>query len=528
MRGEITSGDEVKRKLNEEWNHLYAIMVELCIKLGRYNKAIEYADRSKARNLVELIATRDAYSQGEIPPEIRQRLQQLRQAIDDEKHRLAQQEEKNRDYRHITQLREELQEKSPYKPLEFQQIQSLLDPETAILEWYILDNKFLTFILTPKTLHFWKSSPEDIKNLIDWTNAYLGDYQTNKTQWQNCLPQRLETLAKILHLDDILHTLFQQFPTCKKLILIPHRYLHLFPIHALPTQFVVSPSGLTASPKGVTTNLIDLFPKGVSYAPSCQILQQAQNRSRPHFNQLFAIQNPTEDLHFTDLEVEAIQNYFNQPHILKHKKAEKTALNFKNAHCTHFSCHGYFNFNDPLKSALILTNSEFPPPPPQDDQTRYLPLQNGNLLDLGKCLTLEDILQLDLTKCRLVTLSACETGITDFTSSSDEYIGLPSGFMLAGSPNVVSSLWAVNDLSTALLMIRLYQNLKNGETVSLALKHAQTWLRDATAEGLQQWSSQLTLRPTYRRQFRQFSRMVSTEKPFASPYYWAGFCAIGS
>jgi len=92
---------------------------------------------------------------------------------------------------------------------------------------------------------------------------------------------------------------------------------------------------------------------------------------------------------------------------------------------------------------------------------------------------------------------------------------------------VVSTLWTVNDLSSALLMIRFYQNLHNGETVPLALKHAQILLRDATAEELQQWSSQLKLRPTYRQQLRRFSKMESTAKPFASPYYWAGFCAIG-
>jgi CHAT domain-containing protein len=52
--------------------------------------------------------------------------------------------------------------------------------------------------------------------------------------------------------------------------------------------------------------------------------------------------------------------------------------------------------------------------------------------------------------------------ITDFTSTSDEYIGLPSGFILAGAANVVSTLWAVNDLSTALFMIHFYQRVHEG------------------------------------------------------------------
>lgn len=40
--------------------------------------------------------------------------------------------------------------------------------------------------------------------------------------------------------------------------------------------------------------------------------------------------------------------------------------------------------------------------------------------------------------------------------SAEEYIGVPVGFMLAGVPCVISSLWAVPDLSTALLMERFY------------------------------------------------------------------------
>ncbi|GAB4304176.1 MAG: hypothetical protein Fur0025_45800 [Oscillatoriaceae cyanobacterium] len=522
IRGEITSGDEARRKLNEEWVIVYRGMVEVCLELGKYNDAIEYADRSKARNLTELIATRDAYPGGEIPAEVHQHLQQLRQAISEEDRRL--QQDPNPDYTHITQLREEFQAKYPYKPLKFPDIQSLLDDETAILEWYILGDKFLTFTLTRQTFNLWTSSQEDQKKLGDWTNAYLNDYRNNKTQWQNQLPQRLEQLAQILHMDEILQNLREKFPKCQKLILIPHRFLHLFPLHALPV----------AAGENQRQTLQELFPKGVNYAPNCQVLQQAQKRinQRPDFNQLFAIQNPTQDLHFTDIEVAAIQSLFNPHHILEYEAAEKAAIldgdNLKNAHCTHFSCHGYFNFEDALKSALILAKSEFTPPPPSEDQSRYIPLRNGKLLDLSKCLTIEDILRLDLSNCRLVTLSACETGITDFTSTSDEYIGLPSGFILAGSQNVVCSLWAVNDLSTALLMIRFYQNVKQGETVTLALKHAQIWLRDATAEALQQWSSQLNLRPTYRQQLRRFSTMEATAKPFASPYYWAGFCAIGA
>jgi len=522
LRGEITSGDEAKRKLNEEWMGLYVLIVEVCLELGRYTDAIEYVDRSKARNLTELIATRDAYPGGEISAEDRQRLQQLRQAISEEDRRLKQ--DPNPDYTHISQLREEFQANYPYKPLKFPDIQSLLDDETVILEWYVLDDKFLTFTLTNQTLNLWTSSEEDRQNLIDWTVAYMDDYDNN-SQWRDSLPQRLETLAQILHLDEIQANLRQNFPNCQKLILIPHRFLHLFPLHALPV----------ATEDGEGKFLQDLFPKGVGYAPNCQVLQQAQNRSRPDFNRLFAIQNPTQDLQFTDMEVEAIQSLFNPHQVLKHDQAEKAAIDketLKNAHCTHFSCHGYFNFEDALKSALILAKSEFTPPPPTDDPSRYLPTKDNKLLDLEKCLTLEDILRLDLTNCRLVTLSACETGITDITSTSDEYVGLPSGFILAGSPNVVSTLWAVADISTAIFMIEFYQTLQQQPELSvvLALRQTQTWLRSATVQDLLDWVDGCAVISPERREEMKSTLAgwyVPDFKRFSSPYYWAAFCAIG-
>ncbi|EKD11281.1 CHAT domain-containing protein [Limnospira platensis] len=528
LRGEIGADSEgYKRNFNEQWNKVYRGMVEVCLELGRYQDAIEYVDRSKARNLVELIATRDAYPGGVIPEKIAQQLKALKIAIYQEERRL--QEEENPDTTHLNQLRQQKQQLEPYKPLHFQAMQELLDEETAIWEWYILPDKFLTFTLTAQSFNLWTSSQEDRQNLIDWGNAYLRDYRNrDNSQWRETLAQRLEELAKILHLDEILHNLRQNFPNCQKLILIPHRYLHLFPLHALP---VTTEEG--------KTYLQDLFPKGVGYAPNCQVLQQAQNRQRPHFNRLFAIQNPTQDLRFTDMEVEAIQSLFNPHKVLKHDQAEKAALDaetLKNAHCTHFSCHGYFNFEDALKSALILAKSEFTPPPPTDDPSRYLPLEDNKLLDLQKCLTLEDILRLDLTSCRLVTLSACETGITDITSTSDEYIGLPSGFILAGSPNVVSTLWAVADISTAIFMIQFYQTLQQQPELSvvLALRQTQTWLREATVQDLLDWVDSCEVISEKRREEMQKRLTFSywknklDAKRFESPYYWAAFCAIGA
>ena len=74
-------------------------------------------------------------------------------------------------------------------------------------------------------------------------------------------------------------------------------------------------------------------------------------------------------------------------------------------------------------------------------------------------LTLADVVaRSDLGASRLAILSACETGLTDIRRAPDEYLGLPAGFLRAGAPAVVSTLWAVNDFSTMLLMERFYRH----------------------------------------------------------------------
>ncbi|MEH2220087.1 MAG: CHAT domain-containing protein [Nostoc sp.] len=315
----------------------------------------------------------------------------------------------------------------------------------------------------------------------------------------------MKKLAEILHIEKIIDLVPEQ---CKRLILIPHRYLHLFPLHALPVK---------------ESYLIDLFPNGVGYAPSCQILQQVQLRQRPNFQSFFAIQNPTGDLYQgyeKDLgAVAAIKKQFTDANILKQDQANKSAIllgineNIHNvtlnekllkANCAFFFCHGYFNFASPQDSGLQLAD--------------------GNL-------TLADIItHFKLENCRLVTLSACETGLTDFTSTSDEYIGLPSGFLLAGSTNVVSSLWTVSATATALLMIKFYEELQQQSNIILALNTAQRWLRDTTVKGFQYWLINSSLSWGYKIYLKKYfaaNHENALTKPFESPFYWAAFCNIG-
>ncbi|NJM74360.1 MAG: CHAT domain-containing protein [Scytonema sp. RU_4_4] len=533
LREEIVSGEESKRKQAEHFSQVYRGMVEVCLELGNINQAIEYVERSKTRNLVELLLERD--SKTIFPPEVVTQLETYRDeiAIGQDKIQNGKAENPKVLTQHLKELRQQRNKlQDDYLPVgsgfQFDSFQATLDERTAIIEWYFLANKIVAFIFTQEgEATVWQSQPEDREALGNWINQYLQNYYNQKDQWQNRLGEELNKLASILHIDEIL----AQIPNhCDQLILIPHRFLHLFPLHALPVSQNSENSAC----------LLDLFPRGVSYAPSCQLLQQVQQRQRPDFQSLFAIQNPTEDLNYTDLEVQVIQSYFNTSNVLKKTAATLTAINNTDLnyyHCTHFSCHGYFNLSNPGKSALILANALVADAPTKPDSERYLNLRLGETHDLDKYLTLDKIFALKLGKCRLVTLSACETGLIDFNNTSDEYIGLPSGFLLAGSQAVVSSLWTVSDLSTAFLMMKFYENLQTINSVSLALNQAQQWLRNLTTEEFE------ALLVKYQPQIEEIFAQLPEEKrrlekailerckrkphPFAAPFYWAGFTATG-
>ncbi|MEO9128070.1 MAG: CHAT domain-containing protein, partial [Microcoleus sp.] len=262
--------------------------------------------------------------------------------------------------------------------------------------------------------------------------------------------------------------------------------------------------------------LVDCFDNGVSYAPSCQILHQVQKYKRGKFDKLFAIQNPTDDLMAADMEVETIKNICPnsetqaKENAKKGAKSEETleiAERVADSHHLFFSCHGYFNTEYPLQSGLQLADG---------------------------ILTLEEIIRyFNLSECSLVTLSACETGQVQL-DNTDEYISLTSGFLLAGCPSLYVTLWSVNALSTAILLIKTYENLyQQPGKLALALNQAQIWVRDTDIQGFLDWTNQCHLLDGNWRQILQdcLEEKKETEgvsaKIYQNPYHWAGFCAAG-
>jgi len=220
-------------------------------------------------------------------------------------------------------------------------------------------------------------------------------------------------------------------------------------------------------------------------------------------------------LPYAGSEVQAIQRFFaaGSRRILSEEAATRNAVaaGLPGTTHLHLACHGGFDLDEPLDSALYLA--------------------------AGDGLTLRDLLDgdLDLSGQRLVVLSACQTGITDFERVPDEVIGLPAGFLQAGVPGVVATLWPVNDQSTAVLVDEFYRLLLTEEPdPATALALARRHLRYATAEALAEWferryrDSGGTDQPAGQAAAELRSRPDPAARPYADPVYWAGFVYSGA
>jgi CHAT domain-containing protein/Tfp pilus assembly protein PilF len=120
----------------------------------------------------------------------------------------------------------------------------------------------------------------------------------------------------------------------------------------------------------------------------------------------------------------------------------------------HFATHGYFNPEQPELSGLVLSLVDERGEP-----------QDGFL-------SLPEVYNLRLP-VELVVLSACQTGLGKQVQG-EGLVGLTRGFMYAGAPRVVASLWAVQDRATAELMGHFYEAmLRRGLRPAAALRAAQ-------------------------------------------------------
>ncbi len=196
----------------------------------------------------------------------------------------------------------------------------------------------------------------------------------------------------------------------------------------------------------------------VSIAPSLSVVSGATTPETSNEALLLIGSTVTGGTGFPDLpqsarEIQQIKNHFPAVPASVYTGQSATGEAYRQAHpdrfrYIHFASHADANEQSPLDSAIILS-----------------PRQNAWKLYA------RDIAEIPL-KADLVTISACRSAGAR-TLAGEGLVGFAWAFFQAGARNVVTSLWDVNDRSTADLMDNFYTQVASGRPYATALRTAK-------------------------------------------------------
>ncbi|HKY28004.1 MAG TPA: CHAT domain-containing protein [Pyrinomonadaceae bacterium] len=412
------------------------------------------------------------------------------------------------------------------EPLGLKEIQSLLDPNTLLLEyslgdersyvWAVGSNSLKSYEL-PKRELIEKTARQVHKLLTARSESKAGETAGEKQDRLRSADLQLgvaaQELSKIL-LEPIAADLGS-----KRLVVIADGALQYVPFAALPVvngqlsankyrplildhEIITLPSASALAVQ--RTNLADrkLAPKEVAVLadPVFSLADDRLHSDTRGTSKQDAQTDAAEDTrileHIADASTGKLtirrlrftRQEADQILAVAPRKTNLKALDFKASRTTakssdlsqyryvHFATHGYLDSERADLSAVVLSMVD-EQGKPQDGFLRAHEIYNLNL------------------PAELVVLSACQTGLGK-EIKGEGLVGLTRGFMYAGARRVVVSLWNVNDKATAELMQRFYRGMLK-EKLSPAAS-----LRRAQAE-------------------------MSRHPQWQSPYYWAAFVLQG-
>ena len=226
----------------------------------------------------------------------------------------------------------------------------------------------------------------------------------------------------------------------RRLVLVPHDFLHYVPLHALYDG---------------ERYLVDRF--AISYAPSASVYAlcvQAGARKQAAGRGALVLGIPDSRAPFIRDEVAAIASILPRSELFLGESASRQVLMERGprSRILHIATHGYFRQDQPMFSAIRLGDG-------------YL--------------TLYDLYEMELP-VDLAVLSGCSTGLS-VVSGGDEQLGLVRGFLNAGARSLLLTLWDVQDRSTAAFMKSFYAHYGTDEPgdPATALQAAMREFREA-------------------------------------------------
>lgn len=337
------------------------------------------------------------------------------------------------------------------KTAKLSQIQQRLGGAEGLISYFVLADELLIFLLKKDRLSL-KRVSMDRKVL----KRKIADFKTIMEHYS-----AIHFMAANLY-DLLLKPIDAELEDLKRLGVSPHRWLHQLAYSSLfdGSKFLLERFNLYFLE--AWSNVPDIPKKQFKFSPlSSRILAFADPKT----------QGDEAPLLFARREVESLSRYFKNVDSFVGEEAKKIQLQkLKSSYdILHIATHSHFNETSPQISSLVFAGSE------RTSQLRT-----------------KDIFSLESVPY-LVSLSACESGFSSL-NQGEPTIGLERAFFYAGAHALLSSLWRIDDVASAVVMKRFYRYLAEGFALSEALQKSQ----------------------------------LHVKKYFEHPAYWASFKLSGS
>jgi CHAT domain-containing protein len=330
----------------------------------------------------------------------------------------------------------------------------------AMLTYLVTDSTTMVFVLTPDTMRVLDLNVGRVAlaALVDFARGTMARRSPAAASWRTPLARLHQQLISPIEDAGLLMNV-------RQLVIVPHAELHYLPFAALVRRGTKDEF------------LVERY--DIGYAPSATAWVQLGTREWPMGNRVLALAPRDQQLPGSRDEVEAIRGlYGSDATVLTGAAATEQVFRatVRRYDIVHLATYGVLNQHNPLFS--------------------FVELNRGGGDD-GR-LEVHEVFALSLN-ARLLVLSACQTalasGAVSDVPAGDDWVGLVRAFLGAGAQNVIATLWAVEDRSTARVMERLHKRLRAGDAEAAALSQAQ----------------------------RETLRNPAT----AGPFYWAGFVLVG-
>ncbi|MFH1263444.1 MAG: CHAT domain-containing protein [Pseudomonadota bacterium] len=414
-------------------------------------EAWRYVERARSRSFIDLLGNRDVRATAPEDRVLLEKDRASRRLLTDLESRLgaasddterAKVQSQLRDARKVREdllieiraSRPELSAFVSVDVLTLPEFQKILGNDTAFVEYFLTPSELIAFVVTDQGIRV--SRVQVGKKLLE---AKLVAYSRLMQEQQPLLKESEELNRWILKP-------VEPWIEGKRFVGIsPHETLHYLSYASLfdGKRFAVDRYALFYSPSASVLKYTTV-PRRIDKG-SARVLAIGN----PNLG------NPALDLPFAEKEVGAISLDFPKIETLTREKATErwVASNLGRFDIIHMAAHGEFDPINPLFSAIKLAPTES---------------STGDL-------AVEEIFNLR-ANADLVTLSACQTGLAKIEGGG-ELIGLNRAFLYAGTHSILSSLWRVSDVSTAILVKHFYRNYLT-QTKAEALRKAQLLVKD--------------------------------------------------